>query len=301
MSSSAKTIIYVPGMKPKPPVEIHRGNLWRALLEGARRINPDVADDIAGHFDRFKLAPWPHLFYPQPSDPSPDFPGLERLLSLPGPEPRDLKDARHWKKRLIRLLYLAVDSAPFLLKLIPAPQLKENIADSQRYLRNEDGMGERIRAHVAAEIEAASRRDDRILLIAHSLGSVIAWDVLWEFSRRSQQAISIDLLLTLGSPLGLNFMRSRLLGASAQGPSRYPSNIRRWCNLSAVGELTALDKTMADDYQEMLKMNLIESISDQTDLKTYFRGPDGLNVHKCYGYLINPCTAEIITNWWQKA
>ncbi len=300
MSSSSKTIIYVPGMKPKPPAEIHRVNLWRALLEGARRTSPDVAENIAGGFDRFKLAAWPHLFYAQASDPDIDAPGLERLLSLPGPEPSDLTDARHWKKRLVRWFYLAVDSAPFLLKCIPAPQLKENLADSQRYLRNDDGIGDRIRAQVAEEIEAASRRGDRILLLAHSLGSVVAWDVLWQFSRLPKSTIEIDLMVTLGSPLGLDFMRSRLLGAAEQGPDRYPSNIRRWCNLSAVGELTALDKTMADDYREMLEMNLIDSISDQTDLKTYFRGPDGLNVHKCYGYLINSCTAKVIVDWWQE-
>ena len=300
MSGSGRTIIYVPGMKPKPPPEIHRANLWRSLLEGLRRARPEVAAQMAARSDCFELAAWAPLFYPEFSDPAIDEPGLQRLFALPGPEARDLEEARHWHKQLARIVYLICDRLPFLIDWVASDQLKANMQDSLRYLTNEHGSGERIRARVAEVIETAWAADQRILLMAHSLGSVIAWDVLWELSRRRHSPVRIDLLLTLGSPLGLNFMRHRLLGVRSRGGQRYPDNIRRWCNLSAIGEMTALDRVFANDYRPMLKAGLVESIVDHTDLMTYFRGPDGLNVHKCYGYLINPRTAAVVADWWEE-
>jgi len=61
--------------------------------------------------------------------------------------------------------------------------------------------------------------------------------------------------------------------------------------------MTALDRTFADDYREMKNLGLIESIIDETNLQTWFRGPDGLNVHKCYGYMANERTGAALAAW----
>ena len=61
-----------------------------------------------------------------------------------------------------------------------------------------------------------------------------------------------------------------------------------------------MDRRFADDYAPMLRLGLVESISDQTGLFNYFRGPEGLNVHKCYGYLVNPHTAAAVAGWWRE-
>ena len=299
MPAEKRAIIYVPGMKPKPPAEIHRERLWQSLVEGLRRARPEAAGDIAAQPECFTLAAWGSLFYDETSDPGIDVPGFERLLSLPGPEARDLEEARHWHKQLTRTMYLVADRLPFLIDLIAPEQLKSSMHDSLRYLGDEDGVGERVRHYVAGVLEQAQAEGRRILLLAHSLGSVIAWDVLWQLSRADSR-VRVDELVTLGSPLGLNFMRHRLLSAHATRAERYPRNIGRWVNLSAVGELTALDRTFANDYRGMLREGLVESITDYTDLMNYFRGPDGLlNVHKCYGYMINPRTAQVVADWWQ--
>ena len=299
MNGTRRVIIYVPGMKPKPPAEIHRANLWRCLLEGVDRVRPQLTEALRSQADCFRLVPWPHLFYPVPSDASVDEPGLERLLRLPGPEPLDLREAGHWKKQLTRLAYLVSDALPFLIDWVANPTLKATMTDSLRYLRNEANIAEQIRDLVADALLDAWRDGARILVIGHSMGSVVAWDTLWALSRRQHSDLRVDQFLTLGSPLGLNFMRHRLLGAREKGPLQYPDNIRRWVNLAAVGDLTALDRTFADDYREMLQLGLVESISDRGDLTNYFRGADGLNVHRCYGYMINPHTATAIADWWQ--
>ncbi len=61
--------------------------------------------------------------------------------------------------------------------------------------------------------------------------------------------------------------------------------------------MTSLDRSMADDFAAMVDGQLIDSITDRTDLQTYFRGPHGLNVHKCYGYMANVEIGRVIVNW----
>ena len=298
MNDRQRIILYVPGIKPKPPVDVHRANLLRCLQEGLRRTSPGVARQLADDPDCLHVASWPHLMYPSPSDPGVDAPGLERLLRLPGPEQRDLEEARHWQLALLRVTYLLSDALPFLIDWVANPKVKETLIDSLRYLRNEGGLGQRIREFVAGALHDAWGDGRRILLIAHSMGSVIAFDTLWELSRRQQSALRVDTFMTLASPLGLNFMRHRLLSRRAAGAERYPDNIRCWHNLAAVGDLIALQRRLEPDYREMLDLGLIESIVDETDLHNYFRGPHGLNVHKCYGYMINPQVARAVAAWW---
>jgi hypothetical protein len=83
-------------------------------------------------------------------------------------------------------------------------------------------------------------------------------------------------------------------GCSAPGPAArrcYPPGIHRWRNLAALGDLTALGHRFADDYVgDAAARAGGEEISDQTDLVNPFRGQEGLNVHKCYGYFVNAAT-----------
>jgi len=290
-------IIYVPGMKPKPPPADHRAMLWRCLLDGVRRADLRWVEPLRARPDIFELAAWSMLFYNEHTSVDPDVPGIERLLRLDGPEPDDLREARHWHKRIAQFVYLLSDAFPWLIDLVANPAMKTTLQDARRYFRDDDGRATKIRQRVAEELTAATATGRRIMLIGHSLGSVIAFDALWELSRRESNDVRVDEFVTLGSPLGLNFVQHRMLGAREHGERRYPDNIRRWTNLSAIGEMTSLDRSMADDFAPMLRAGLVESITDHTDLQTYFRGPLGLNVHRCYGYMANMATGRVIVDW----
>lgn len=296
---SEPAIIYVPGIKPKPPAATHREALWRCLLEGVRRADADTAAALARHAGCFSLVSWAHLFYATHRDFALDEPGIERLLALPGPEPRDLREAGAWRRRLLRSLYLLSDVFPPLFDLVGDPDMRATITDTRRYFGNENGVAVAVRHLVADALVDAWRHDRRVLLVGHSLGSVIAFDVLWELSHRFAEPGRVDLFLSIGSPLGLRFVRRQLLGAREAGRRRYPANIRRWLNLAAVGEMTALDRAMGASWGEMLDLGLVEGITDRLDLQTYFRGPEGLNVHKCYGYLANAVVGGAVAAWWR--
>jgi hypothetical protein len=228
-----------------------------------------------------------------------DEPGIERLLALPGPEERDVREAGSWRRRAQRALYLLSDAFPPLFDLVGDPTMRATLADTRRYFDNVDGVAVTVRHLVADALLDAWRNHRRVLLVGHSLGSVIAYDVLWELSHRFAEPGRVDLFLTLGSPLGLSFVQDRLLGAREEGRRRYPSNIRRWLNLAAVGEMTALDRPLAGTWGAMVDLGLLEGISDRMDLQTYFRGAEGLNVHRCYGYMANPVVGAAIAGWWR--
>ena len=297
MGIETAQIIYVPGMKPKPPAADHRAMLWRCLLDGVRRADPAWLEPLQAHPEVFELAAWSTLFYHEQTSIEPDMPDIERLLTLEGPEERDLREASHWYKRIAQAVYLLSDAFPALIDLVANPAMKATLQDARRYFSNEEGRAVKIRERVTEELSAATAAGRRIMLIGHSLGSVIAFDVLWELSQLEGNTLRIDEFVTIGSPLGLNYIQHRLLGAHEPGVRRYPDNIRRWTNLSAIGELTSLDRSMADDYSAMVEAGIVASITDQTDLHTYFRGPDGLNVHRCYGYMANVRVGQVICDW----
>ena len=103
----------------------------------------------------------------------------------------------------------------------------------------------------------------------------------------------------MGSPLGQNVIQRNLLGYSESGKERYPANILDWINIAAIGELTAIDMTLNDDFGEMIDLGLVAGIDDRTAYN-YYHIDSELSVHAEYGYLVNEVTAKIVSNWWRE-
>ena len=96
--------------------------------------------------------------------------------------------------------------------------------------------------------------------------------------------------------------RHRLKGNERKGPNKYPTNIRHWVNISSVGNITSLDRVFRDDFSHMLELGIIESIEDHSEaIYNFFRNDEGLNVHRSYGYLVNPAVGNIIGEWWRRS
>jgi len=291
-------IIFVPGKNPKPPPEPHRRALWRTLLEGVRRAEPEVADLLRPWHHHFKLAAWNYLYYHEYKDINRDLPWIDALINKHGPTPKDIREAHNWQRRLGRFLFALGDRFPFLIPLLPEP-IRMTARETRRYFQNQDDIACEIREVLKMQLRPLFEAGEKILLIGHSLGSVIAYDTLWELSHEEKLPGKVDLFLTIGSPLGMRYVKRRLQGAHEKGPRRYPLNIRRWVNIAAVGDVTALDRVLADDYQEMLELGLIESIEDHCrGIYNYFRNEEGLNVHRSYGYLVNPAVGKVVADWW---
>lgn len=289
-------IIYVTGMKPKPAPDVHREALLRALRAGLARHRPAWAAELDAA-ERFTLVSWTREFYGSERDFELDRPGLERLLESPDPSPEDVRDIDSLARRLTRLWHLFGDSLPWLSRFVARPDLRVTLGEVRRYLRDEDGLGQSTRAMLKEALLASWQAGERVMLIAHSLGSVIAYDSLWELSHEAGRHGRIDWFVTLGSPLATRFIRKSVKGADRRGAQRYPTVIARWLNCAARGEVTALHPRLARVYGGIVDQGLCEAIVDRTDIYNPFRADFGVNVHKSYGYLVHEAVANTVGDW----
>jgi hypothetical protein len=299
-SNATNRIVYVPGKNPKPPVDVYCRQLLRCLKHGVGRADPAVAQAIAAQPEVFTLIAWNYLYYQSFKPLDPDLPWIDALLAKTGPTEEEVQEALSFRRKAAWLLYSFADLFPFLISLLPDPAVKSTVHETARYFENKNGIGTQVRELLKASLRQRFADGSRILLIGHSMGSVIAYDALWELWNEDRNLVSIDCFLTLGSPLGLRFVQKRLLGARHTGAARYPGNIRHWVNIAARGDLTGLESTLLDDFKAMRELGLIKSITDiNGGVFNYFRNQEGLNLHRSYGYLVNPRVGEVIANWWK--
>ncbi|TNF39187.1 MAG: hypothetical protein EP315_00180, partial [Gammaproteobacteria bacterium] len=252
-------ILFVPGKNPKPAKHDHQHLLWRTLVEGVRRADPLIADDLAQHKANFEVIAWNPLFYGETKDVSRDLPWIDTLINTHGPTESDIDEANSWHVKLSRGLYRLTDYVPYLINVMP-DIMRETALELNRYFQNRHNIAHDIRTLLKQQLHPLLESHSHILLIGHSLGSVIAYDTLWELSHEDKWPGKIDLFLTLGSPLGMNYVQHRLLGAWNIGTAKYPTNIRRWVNVSSVGDITALDRVFRDDFGEMINLGIIDDI-----------------------------------------
>ena len=296
--SRGPLILYIPGLYPKPEHSLHREQVLRCLLEGVRRIDADTADEMAQDEQCFDIVSWTYDFYGTHRDINLDLADIEAVLKKKEASAADKEFVTSWQRRFLRSLYRAADHLPFLIPHFANEDVELQLRDLRRYAKNDGDIAEIIRREVKVRLRAAVNAGRPILLYAHSMGSIIAYDTLWQLSHQPREEVQIDLMLTTGSPLGQHLIQRLLKGFKKEGVERYPGNIRRWMNIAAIGELTAIDMALINDFGEMIRLGLIEDIED-LEIYNYYRTSGVLNVHAEYGYLVNEVTATIIRNWWR--
>ena len=271
--------------------------LWRSLLEGVRRADATVAETMEKHEKHFKLLAWNLQYYQVEKDANRDLPWIDALLNRHGPSSEDISEAHAWHRKLDRSLYAIADHFPFIIRFLPGPA-SATVNELRRYFENSDNIAYHIREQLKKMIRPMLDNNENVLVIGHSMGSIIAYDTFWELSHIEHRKDKLD-FLSLGSPLGMNFVQHRLAGGKEQHKRRYPGMIRHWINVASVGDVTALDRHFHDDFEAMLELGMLESIEDHTDgIYNFFHNEEGLNCHRSYGYLVNPATGKIISDWW---
>ena len=190
------------------------------------------------------------------------------------------------------------DFLPFVLSSFATDEIEVHLRDYRRYVRDNHGIAEDARTKLKVVLRKAAADNRPVLLLAHSMGSVISWDALWQLSRDGED-ISVDHWVTLGSPLGQKLVQRHLFGRSEPEERRYPSNIGAWTNIAAIGELTAIDRRLKNDFGSMVSQGRVSDIED-IEVFNYYHMHGALNVHAEYGYLINEATAKIVTEWWNR-
>ncbi len=181
-----------------------------------------------------------------------------------------------------------------------APDMKEYWTLSGR-----GNLGTEVRRQMIKPLKRALDREGSTAIVAHSLGTMIAYDTLWKFSHYGEWYDywdkKVDLFLTLGSPLGDVTVQEHLKGLEAEKAMKYPWNIRKWVNIAAEDDYISHDSKISDDYRKMKRYGLLESIRDYKIYNLSVRydedGKGKSNPHHSGGYLIHPTTARVVADW----
>jgi Lipase (class 3) len=112
------------------------------------------------------------------------------------------------------------------------------------------------------------------VVVGHSLGSVIAYNVL----RNTLRPIQRSSLITLGSPLGLKAIQNHL-----DSPLKMPSVISSWFNAFDKRDVVALQPLDADNFY------IDPTIANKSDVDNHTN-----NRHGITGYLDDPVVSKII-------
>jgi len=192
------------------------------------------------------------LIAPQPRSTSPPSRGRGAVAATePAPSRADVRQAT----RLVEQLYREADrvaarspsvtprGAAFGISF-PDPIFRFVVgkfaSDAVDYLYGP--YTEAMRAPVrAAFLEPPTPR----VIVAHSLGSVIAYDVL---SEPALAGLQVALLVTLGSPLGIGNIQSKLRDGAGR-PNPVPAQLSAWDNFADRFDPVALDATLHDDFR----------------------------------------------------
>ena len=304
-----RRIIYVHGYSLKPSEPVLEEFTRHAIRSGIQR---DYPEDIAA-FDEAEvgLAYYGDVTRPMLSDRGRDYDEeldigdrKNALIALQSVTRRKKFGYRQYDSlpgKSAKKEFLAGIIAPVMGLFGQTMRLLGRVAPVfAAYLQDEDGLGSRIRERVRGEIIEAMESGATLMIVSHGMGSIVAFDVLWQLSRDprfSEYATTkIDCFVTMGAPLADNHIRKYLLGANSQGIERYPGNIINWLNLSAEDDYLCHDGTAADDFREMMQEHIVSRITDFRIYNQTVRYGKS-NPHSSVGYLIHPRLSKIIRDW----
>lgn len=152
-----------------------------------------------------------------------------------------------------------------------------------------------VRQRIQGRLRALLATNDRpYVLVSHSLGTVIAYDVLNqladEAAARKDAGLYVPLWITLGSPLGVSEVQE-FIYRTKDKRLRYPPQVETWHNYADPFDPIALDATLADEFSPAKTPTRSgrapQPIQDSPDK---YRNLDalkisGFNPHSSIGYL----------------
>jgi pimeloyl-ACP methyl ester carboxylesterase len=250
-----------------------------SLQEGLQR-NLGFASPLA-----FELVYWADIQYPEPI-PEAELDNPYITADRHGPLPRyggTALDtvraiAEKWGGR-------AIDRGKDLIGLDEHVDSLLGIAfDDLRDYYGKSDVRNRVRNRLANALQRHT--DNRVCLIAHSMGSIIAYDVLRMLEQHSP---GIDHFVTIGSPLGLPVVTQHVREEFSN--TLVPQQVRQWTNLADPRDKIALDCSLADDYRPTPG-----GIRVQDDLvrNDYVDRAGKNDQHNGYGYLRTPELSDIV-------
>jgi hypothetical protein len=298
----SKIVIGVHGLGNKPPQGLLRKWWINAICEGFRKI------DQKPSFFKFELLYWAHFIHPTPLNP--DIIDHNDPLYIEEPyvassANRTMEDKSN-KKRILSLLEKQMD------KLLLNEDLSINFSgisdliihhffrDLEIYFTTNVTDSKNVSTDIKNKLKQMLHKykNDEIMLLTHSMGTIVAYEALQEL----KNSVNIDTLVTIGSPLGIPVIMSKMfkrLNSSNLMLKKLtvPECVsNRWINISDLDDKVAVNYDLADDYPANSKGVAVEDFQVRNDYEYQHKA----NPHKLYGYLRTPEIARILIEFAQR-
>ena len=138
---------------------------------------------------------------------------------------------------------------------------------------------------VGDALDRAHSEHRPVVLVAHSLGGIVAWGYLRH--RAAPDAPDVQRFVTLGSPLGSPDVRRIVFGDDTT-PLALPPAVRSWVNVLGTG----------DPFATHLLADSAAASAELSDVTTEAPHDDP---HDLVGYLRDPATARAVLGAWCEA
>ena len=292
-----KVIIGIHGLGNKPPKELLKTWWKRSIREGLKAIKHP-------HFlFKFELVYWAHFFHHELLDPGETNRRSPLFIEDPYAPAREFKkgEANPARQKLLDYIDKQLnkiflnDDMSINYSAISDFIIHHLFSDLESYYSGTylDANGQECPAKeiICEQLTSILKkyRKREILLIAHSMGSIIAYDVLTQ----SVPKIKINSLFTIGSPLGMPIVISKIIYEQRKVSEKKsvrvqtPENIRkRWYNFSDLRDKVAIYYRLSESYD---KNSQQIGPADKIIYNNIEKNP-----HKSYGYLRAPEVSEAI-------
>lgn len=103
-----------------------------------------------------------------------------------------------------------------------------------------------LRDLLLADLNAARAQAQRLVLVSHSMGTIVAYDVL----RNCAECPAVDTLITLGSPLGIQEVQDEVRSRTVNQIDFPAEKLGRWVNVyDPLDPVCGLDPVLGKDYR----------------------------------------------------
>jgi len=283
IQKSKTAIIAIHGLGNKPAKEQLEKWWIQAIREGF------VGTENEGLDFEFKMVYWADLVYERPLglDEIGEFKLHEDYQPAPGTQESEDHSVRLKVMSFIRNQVSRIflnDDYSLNYEGLTDVIMKRYFRDFDVYFeRKQTGFSirELIMQRVIDSISTYS--DRKVMVIGHSMGSIIAYDTL---NNRLEDHL-IDTLCTLGSPLGLPIVLNKIALENNKYYDKFnrlqtPKTVEnQWCNFLDPLDKVAFDNNLADDFSS--NAHGVKPI-DHLVTNDYVKD-DEANPHKSYGYL----------------
>lgn len=272
----SKIIIGIHGLSNKPKPDVLKSGWKDAILEGLRKN-----EGIENISLNFTSVYWADVMY-ESYDKAADLYHEAKVGALKTYDENWLDAVREktfdWTDNIVDSL-----KNNFGMDALADKVLKSKLKDLSNYYEDSD-IRNTLRTRLKSEI--IKNKDKRIMILSHSMGTIIAYDVLREIGKEHPRII-LDHFVTMGSPLGLPHVKYKI---SQESPLvRTPSIVKKWSNFADKKDPVALDTHLAGDYAPNNG-----GVHVEDDLVANDWG--GIN-HKSYGYLRTPEISNVIKSF----